>query len=75
MDNQTLINGLFSVVGFGVAWWVKSIWAMVQSLQSQVVALNVELAKNYVPRAELQETFNRIFQKLDEILESKADKR
>jgi hypothetical protein len=67
MDQQTLINGLFGIVGTGVAWWVKNVWDMVRSLQAQVTDLNVNLAKNYVPRVEMESKLDRIMDKLDEI--------
>lgn len=61
-------TGLLTLVLLGMTWWVKNIWTMVTSQQAQISALNLELARNYVPRAELQATFERIFKKLDEIL-------
>lgn len=61
-------TGLLGLVTAGMAWWVKNIWSMVSSQQQQISALNLELARNYVPRAELQSSFERIFNKLDEIL-------
>lgn len=67
MDTNLVISSVISVLGFCVAWWVKNIWSMVTKLQDQVNDLHVELFKNYVPRAELQQTFNRLFSKLDEI--------
>lgn len=62
-----LINGLFALVIAGFSWWAKTMWAMISSQQQQITELNIELAKNYVPRAELQDTFKQIFQKLDDI--------
>lgn len=74
LDNAFLINLLFGVVLTGVGWWVKNIWAMVIEQQKMIAALQVELAKNYVPRVELQDTFKRIFEKLDELLKLEADR-
>jgi hypothetical protein len=74
MNEQQLFNLLVGAVvtlttlaGSGVAWWVSTIWGMVKTLQTQVSSLHVELAKNYAPRAELQSSFDRIFDKLDQI--------
>lgn len=67
MDTQQVYNLLFGALGFGGAWWINNVWAMVRSLQQQVTALNVELVKNYVPRSELQETFTRLFDAIEEI--------
>lgn len=62
-----VINGLFAIVGAGGAWWMNNIWNMVRSQQELLASLHIELAKNYVPRAELQHTFQQIFSKLDDI--------
>lgn len=67
MDAQMLINVLTGVVLAGVGWWLNNTWAMLKSLQEQISAVNLKLAENYAPRAELQNTFDRIFEKLDEI--------
>lgn len=80
MDQQTfnlvfgLVSGLLSIIAGGVAWWCKSIQTSLANQQAQMVqlmgqisTLNIELAKNYAPRAELQGTFDRIFAVLEEI--------
>lgn len=67
MDTQTIITTLLGLVLAGVGWWVKNIWAMVMAQQAQIVALQVELGKSYMPRAEVQEALKRIFDLLDEI--------
>lgn len=67
MDSQTLLNVLGAVLLAGVGWWLNNMWAMVKSLQEQISAVHVKLVEHYAPRAELQSTFQRIFEKLDEI--------
>jgi hypothetical protein len=67
MDVQTLMTALLGIVLAGVGWWVKTIWAMVVAQQVQITTLQVELARSYMPRAELQDTLKRLFDKLDEI--------
>jgi hypothetical protein len=80
MDQQTfnlvfgLVSGLLTIIASGVAWWCKSIQtglagqqAQLVHLMAQISNLNIELAKNYAPRAELQGAFDRIFAVLDEI--------
>lgn len=67
MDAQTAVSVLIGLVTAGVGWWVKNIWSMVIAQQTQITTLQVELAKNYIPRAEMQDTLKRIFDKLDEI--------
>lgn len=74
MEPQLLLNVLIAVAGFCVAWWVRTIQSaqikqqdQMVELMRQISSLNVELAKNYAPRAELEKTFERIFNLLEEI--------
>lgn len=67
MDSQRVINVLAGLVLGFLGWWSNNIWNTVQTMQQQVTALNVELARNYVPRVELQSNFERIYNKLDQI--------
>jgi hypothetical protein len=67
MQPQELLNILGAVLLAGVGWWLNNLWAMVKSLQEQISTVHVKLVENYVPRAEMQEAFERIFNKLDEI--------
>lgn len=67
VKNQWIMNTLVGIVMGFLAWWSNNIWNTVQSLQTQVTALNVELARNYVPRLELQAQFNQINQQLSTI--------
>lgn len=66
MDQQ-LINAMAAVIGFGAAWWINNIWSMVKVLQQDISNLHIELAKNYVPRQELEMRLTRIQDTLDEI--------
>ena len=67
MEPQKVINVLAGLVFAFLSWWSANIWGAVQSGQTQISALTVELAKNYVPRAEFQAQFDRMFAKLDVI--------
>jgi len=67
MQAQDLLNILGAVLLAGVGWWLNNLWSMVKSLQEQVSAVHVKLVEHYVPRSELVNTFQRIFEKLDEI--------
>lgn len=73
MDQQlfqtltTIAGILIAAIGFCVAWWVNNLWAMVKGQQEQITNLSVKLAENYAPRAELEKTFERIFNLLEEI--------
>jgi predicted O-methyltransferase YrrM len=69
MDQQTLINWLVCG-GAGVILWVaNALWGMIKTLQTDVSNLHIELARNYVPRAELEQRLTRIQDTLDEIRE------
>lgn len=67
MDTQQLLNLLFAAIGFGGAWWINTIWNKIQDLQTQLAQTNLKLAEGYVPRAELEKTFERLFDAIDEI--------
>lgn len=67
MQAQDLLNVGGAVLLGGVGWWLNNLWSMVKNLQEQLSAMHVKLVEQYVPRAELQQTFQRIFEKLDEI--------
>lgn len=67
MQPQELLNVLGAVLLAGIGWWLNNLWQMVKSLQEQVSAVHVKLVEHYVPRSELVNTFQRIFEKLDEI--------
>lgn len=67
LDSQKIINALGALVFGFFGWWGNNIWNSVLSQQQQIAQLNIELAKNYVPRLELQQSFDRIFMKLDAI--------
>jgi hypothetical protein len=67
MDLWQIVTFLLGLIVAGVGWWVKNIWATVMRQQELIVGLQVELAKSYVPRVELQETFMRIFDALEDI--------
>lgn len=67
MDQQNIINVLIGVIGSGIGWWVTNIWNMVKMQQKEISALHINLAANYVPRAEIEGKLGRIQDSLDEI--------
>lgn len=67
MDSQKTLNLVIGVLLTGLGWWCNNIWSSVQSQQSQITQLNVELARNYVPRVELQARFDKIDAALERI--------
>jgi hypothetical protein len=67
MEPQNLLNIVGAILLAGVGWWLNNLWSMVKSLQEQLSAVHVKMVEQYVPRAEMQATMQRIFEKLDEI--------
>lgn len=67
MELQTLLNTLLGVALAVIGWWLNTVWQTLKGLQEQVSAVHVKLVEHYAPRAELQHTFERIFEKLDQI--------
>ena len=63
-----LIATLFTLIG----WFGNMVWHMVGQQQQVLTNVQLELARNYVPRVELQERLKTIDAKLDELLRSSA---
>lgn len=70
MDTQKALNVLLGVLIAVIGWFANTTYTTVQTQQTQLTQLNIELAKNYVPRAELQSTFDKLFAELSEIRKS-----
>jgi hypothetical protein len=45
----------------------NTVWSIVQTQQQQLTQLNIELAKNYMPRVELQQQLDRMTTQLERI--------
>lgn len=67
MTEQNVIDALIGICGFAVVWWVKTIWSMVIHQQEQINALSIKLVEGYVPRLELEKSFARLFDTMDDI--------
>lgn len=67
MEPQKIVNVLGALVFALFGWMGNTLWQTVQAMQGQVTQLNVELARNYAPRLEMQANFDRINAKLDVI--------
>ena len=77
MDNQSILNLLFSSTGLVLGWFLRELWAAVKELKADLAKLREELPKEYVARddyrqdvRELKEMLSKLFDKLDH----KADK-
>ena len=72
---------MFNFVGgailVAVGWWCKEIWNSVKSLKEDIRAIEVDLPKNYVSKADIESRLDKIDATLERIfdkLENKADK-
>ena len=77
MDNQSILNLLFSSTGLILGWFLRELWAAVKELKADLAKLREELPTHYVAKddyrqdvRELKEMLNKLFDKLD----AKADK-
>ena len=77
MDNQSILNLLFSSTGLVLGWFLRELWAAVKELKADLAKLREELPTYYVAKddyrqdvRELKEMLNKLFDKLD----TKSDK-
>ena len=77
MDNQSILNLLFSSTGLVLGWFLRELWAAVKELKADLAKLREELPTHYVAKddyrqdvQELKEMLSKLFDKLD----AKADK-
>ena len=77
MDNQSILNLLFSSTGLVLGWFLRELWAAVKELKADLAKLREEIPTYYVAKddyrqdvRELKEMLNKLFDKLD----TKSDK-
>lgn len=77
MDFQNIINLAGGAILCAIGWWCREIWDSVKTLKASLQDVEVDLAKNYVSKSEINARLDkidgvleRIFDKLDE----KADR-
>ena len=77
MDNQSILNLLFSSTGLVLGWFLRELWAAVKELKADLAKLREEIPTHYVSKddyrqdvRELKEMLTKLFDKLD----AKADK-
>jgi hypothetical protein len=77
MDFQSIINLIGGAILCAVGWWCREIWDSVKSLKNSLQDVEVDLAKNYVSKAEINSRLDRIDNILEKIfdrLDGKVDK-
>jgi len=78
---QTVVNTLFGLVSALLGWGLKVIWDSLRQLQEtdkeladKVSQIEVLVAGRYVTREEFTSVVNRLFQRLDLVLEALSHK-
>lgn len=77
MQFQDIFNLVGCALLLGVGWWCREIWDSVKSLKNGVQALEVDLAKNYATKSDINSRLDKIDSVLERIfdrLDGKADK-
>ena len=77
MQFQDIFNLVGGALLLGVGWGCREIWDSVKSLKNGVQALEVDLAKNYATKSDINSRLDKIDNVLERIfdrLDGKADK-
>jgi hypothetical protein len=77
MEFQPLFNFVGGAILVAVGWWCKEIWNSVKSLKDDIQTIEVDLAKNYVTKKDIEIRFDRIdatLERLFDRLDAKVDK-
>ncbi len=77
MDNQSILNLLFTSSGLVLGWFLRELWSAVKDLKCDLAKLREEIPKQYISKddykddiRELKEMLTKLFDKLD----TKSDK-
>lgn len=77
MDMQSIINMSVAAAFAAVGWLGREVWGAVKELRRDLHDLEVSLPKEYAQKVDLDRRMERIeqmFQRIEDRLESKADK-
>jgi hypothetical protein len=77
MEFQPMFNFIGGAILVAVGWWCKEIWDSVKSLKADIKAIEIDLPKHYVSKADIESRLDKIDATLERIfdkLEHKADK-
>ena len=72
-----MFNFIGGAILVAVGWWCKEIWDSVKTLKEDIKAIEIDLPKHYVSKADIESRLDKIDATLERIfdkLESKADK-
>ena len=77
MQFQDIFNLVGGALLLGVGWWCREIWDSVKSLKTGLQSIEVDLAKNYATKQDINSRLDKIDNVLERIfdrLDGKADK-
>jgi hypothetical protein len=77
MEFQAMFNFIGGAVLVAVGWWCKEIWDSVKKLKDDLKAIEIDLPKNYVSKADIENRFDKIdatLERLFDRLNEKVDK-
>lgn len=77
MDWQTGFDVMLSIAAAALGYMMRKIDERTEALQRDLAAHKVDVAKSYVTRSEVTEGFEKIYDKLDRLIErldKKADR-
>lgn len=77
MEFQAMFNFVGGAVLVAVGWWCKEIWDSVKKLKDDLKAIEIDLPKNYVSKADIENRFDKIdatLERLFDRLNEKVDK-
>jgi hypothetical protein len=77
MEFQAMFNFVGGAVLVAVGWWCKEIWDSVKALKEDIKQIEIDLPKNYVSKADIENRFDKIdatLERLFDRLDLKADK-
>jgi hypothetical protein len=77
MEFQAVVNLIGGAISVAVGWWCKEIWDSVKALKADIKAIEIDLPKHYVSKADIESRLDKIDATLERIfdkLENKADK-
>jgi len=77
MEFQAMFNFIGGAILVAVGWWCKEIWDSVKKLKDDLKAIEIDLPKNYVSKADIENRFDKIdatLERLFDRINEKVDK-
>jgi hypothetical protein len=77
MQFQDIFNLIGGAILAAIGWWCRELWDSVKRLKDEVQSVEVDLAKNYATKSDINSRLDKIDQVLERIfdrLDGKADK-